>query len=65
MTWLWVILVVAAIGGIIGYLSSGKKEDAAAGAAKAGLGCAYIIFQIFLALLGIFILFKIGSWLFS
>jgi hypothetical protein len=65
MTWLWVILVVAAIGGIIGFLSSGKGEDAAAGAATAGIGCAYIIFQIFLALLGFFILFKIGSWLFG
>lgn len=65
MTWLWVILIVAAIGGIIGYLSSGKGEDAAAGAATAGIGCAYIIFQIFLALLGLLILFKIGSWLFG
>ena len=42
MTWLWVILIVAAIGGIIGYLSSGKSEDAAAGAVGAGMGCAYI-----------------------
>jgi hypothetical protein len=65
MTWLWVILIVAAIGGIIGYLSSGKGEDAAVGALGAGMGCAYIIFQIFLALLGLFILFKIGSWLFG
>lgn len=65
MTWLWVILGVAAIGGIIGFLSSGKTEDAAAGAVGAGLGCGYIIFQIFLGLLGIFILFKIGHWLFS
>ena len=65
MTWLWVILIVAAIGGIIGFLSTGKGEDAAAGAASAGIGCAYLIFQIFLALLGLFILIKIGGWLFG
>jgi len=65
MTWLWVILVVAAIGGIIGYLGSGKKEDAVAGAVGAGMGCGYIILQIFLALLGLYVLFLIGSWLFG
>jgi len=65
MTWLWVILIVAAIGGIIGFLSSGKGEDAVAGAATAGIGCASVIFQIFLALLSLFILFKIGGWLFG
>jgi len=66
MTWLWVILIVAAIGGIIGYVSSGgKKEDAVQGAVGAGMGCGYIILQIFLTLLGLFLLFKIGSWLFS
>ncbi len=65
MTWLWIILVVAAIGGIIGYLSSGKTEDAVAGAVGAGMGCGYIILQIFLALLGIYVLFLLGSWLFG
>jgi len=65
MTWLWIIIVVAAIGGIIGYLSSGKTEDAVAGAVGAGVGCGYIILQIFLALLGIYVLFLIGSWLFG
>lgn len=65
MTWLWVILIVALIGGLIGYMSSGKTEDAAAGALAAGSGCAYIIFQIFLTLLGFYLLFKIGSWLFG
>ena len=65
MTWLWVIIVVAIIGGIIGFMSSGKEEDAVAGAAVAGMGCAYMIFQIFMALVGLFILFKLGSWLFS
>lgn len=65
MTWLWVILIVAVVGGIIGFLSTGKGEDAAAGAAAAGMGCAYIIFQIFIAILGFYILFKLGGWLFG
>jgi len=67
-TWLIVILVVAGIGGILGYLNSNsedKAKGAVEGAATAGLGCGYIILQIFLALLGIWILFKIGSWLFG
>lgn len=65
MTWLWIILIVAAIGGIISYLLTGKKEDAATGAATAGIGCAYLIFQIFMVVFGIFILFKIAGWLFG
>ena len=65
MTWLWVILIVAAIGGILSYLSSGKAEDGLAGAATSGAGCAILIFQIFLALVGILIFLKIAGWLFS
>jgi len=65
MTWLWVILIVAAIGGIISFLSSGKKEDALAGAVTSGIGCAYLILQIFLAFVGLFIFFKIAEWLFG
>lgn len=65
MTWLIVILVVAGIGGILGYLNSGSSEGAVAGAAGAGMGCGYLILQIFLALLGFWVIFKLGSWLFS
>jgi len=65
MTWLWVILSVALIGGIISFLVSGSLRSAVAGATGAGMGCAYLIFKIFLALLALFILFKIGEWLFS
>lgn len=36
MTWLWVILIVAAIGGIISYLSSENKEDAISGDVEEG-----------------------------
>jgi hypothetical protein len=65
MTWLWVILIVAAIGGLIGFFSSGKTEDAVSGAVGAGMGCGYIILQIFLGLVGLFILISLGSWLFG
>jgi len=65
LTWLWVILIVAAIGGIISYFSSGKAEDGVAGAAASGIGCAVVIFQIFIAVAGIIILLRIASWLFS
>ena len=65
MTWFWVIIIVAAIGGIIGFISSGKEEDAVSGAVGAGLGCGYIILHIFLGLVGLYLLFLIGSWLFG
>lgn len=67
MIWLWVILIVAAIGGLIGYFSSDhdKGENAVEGVLVGGIGCGYIILQIFLTILGIWILFKVGSWLFS
>jgi len=69
MTWLWVILIVAAIGGIIGYFSSDSKDDRGAnalgGAIAGATGCGYLILQIFLAILGIGVLFLIGSWLFG
>jgi len=42
-----------------------REEVTAAGTATAGFGCAYIIFQIFIFILGIYLLFKLGSWLFG
>lgn len=67
MTWLWVILIVAVIGGIVGYFSSNSDriKNAKEGFLAGGLGCGYIILQIFLAILGIYLLFRIGSCLFS
>lgn len=69
MTWLWVILIVAAIGGVIGFFGSNRNEDRGAnalgGAIAGGVGCGYIIFQIFIAIFIIWALFRVGSWLFS
>ena len=65
MNWLIAIIVFAIIGGIIGYLNSGKKEDAVGGAVAGGLGCGYLILQIGIAVIGLLITVKIFSWLFS
>ncbi|WP_200974457.1 hypothetical protein [Echinicola sp. 20G] len=67
MNWLWVILAMAAIGGIIGFLSSNENrgESAAQGAVMGSVGCGYIIFQIMFALIGLWLLITIGSWLFG
>lgn len=65
MNWIIAIMICALIGCIIGYTNTGKKEDAIGGAITGGLGCGYVIFQIALFLIGIFILFKVGGWLFE
>jgi ABC-type Mn2+/Zn2+ transport system permease subunit len=69
MNWLIVIIIVAVISGIIGYFKSPKKEDAAknalSSAVSGGVGCGFIILQIFLWGLGIFILIYLFLWLFS
>jgi hypothetical protein len=67
MTWLWVILIVSAIGGLLGYFGSEKNrsENAINGAVTGGIGCGYIILQIFFAFIGLWLLFKVGSWLFG
>ncbi|MFV0539335.1 MAG: hypothetical protein ACK5M3_18505 [Dysgonomonas sp.] len=66
MNWLIIIIVVAVIGAIIGFVKSGgNTEEAMTAGCLSGTGCGYIILQIALALLGLFILFAIGSWLFG
>ncbi|MBE2247116.1 MAG: hypothetical protein IAE67_07635 [Candidatus Competibacteraceae bacterium] len=44
---------------------TGSKGDAAQAGAGAAMGCGYVILQIFFALLGLFLLFKIDAWLFG
>jgi len=68
MNWILVIIVAGVICGIIGYFVSDDKEKgegALSGCLGGSLGCGYVIFQILMALLGIFLLIKIGSWLFG
>ena len=50
-TWLVIILVVAAIGGIIGYFAGDKNDkgsSAVTGAVGGAMGCGYLLLQIFL-----------------
>lgn len=66
MTWLIVILVVALIGGIIGFfVSDGEPEGCLAGALQAGGGCGMVILQIFLWGLAIAALIALFRWLFG
>lgn len=68
MTWLYVIIAVAVIAGLIGYFSSndGQRGEGAAQAALGGvIGCGYVLLQIFLWGLGIFIVIKLFGWLFG
>ena len=68
MNWLIVIIIVSVIGGIIGFFVSNdgeRKEGAAAGCLTGGIGCGYIVVYIGLGLLSLYLLFKLGSWLFG
>ena len=68
MNWLVVIIVVAVIGGIIGFFRSNDGErgmGALEGAATGAVGCGVIIFRLFLAAIGIGLFFSLIGWLFS
>lgn len=68
MTWLYVIIIVAVIGGVIGWLSSkdGEKgEGFMTGFFGAGTGCGFVVLQIGLGLLSLYLLVKLGMWLFG
>lgn len=61
-TIIMIILGIAAIGAVIGFLSSGgKAEDAAAGAVVGAVGATGCIFQLILAAIPVLI----GLWLLS
>ena len=67
-TWLIIILVVAAIGGIIGFIGSedgSRKEGAATGAIFGAVGCGQVLLQLFLWGLGIVLLFRLFAWIFG
>ena len=64
MTWLWVILGVGIIGAIIGFLVNGEEGAIAGGLGAAG-GCGSVIFQIFITVVGIALMFALFGWLFN
>jgi len=59
--WFWIIIIVAVIGGIIGYMTEGKSEDALSGALSGGCLAAGCIARIAFCALCIIIVL----WLFS
>jgi len=64
--WIYVLIGAIVIGAIIGMLSSDDSTGGALGGALAGgMGCGYVLLQIFLGLVGLWLLFKVGSWLFG
>ena len=63
MVWLWIIIIVMVIGGIIGAIGSGdddKGSGCLGGALTAGVGCGYVLVQIFIA--GLVIVGIIWLW---
>ena len=62
--WLLIIIIVAIIGGIIGFFTSSdgnKAEGAAQGAIGGAIGCGYVLFQLLLWAAGI----ALAVWLFG
>ena len=50
-TWLIIILIVAAIGAVLGFISNEKgerTEGAVQGALGSAMGCGYLLFELFL-----------------
>ena len=63
--WLTVLIIAIIVGGIWGYLSSSDGDrtgGAIGGAFTGGMGCAYVLFKIFIWGLGIvFLLWLFGA----
>lgn len=63
--WLTILVIAIVIGAIIGFINSSDGErgsGALGGAVAGGMGCGYILFQLFLAGLGIlFIVWLFGA----
>lgn len=67
-TWIIIILVVAVIGGIIGFIGSedgSRKEGAVAGAIYGAVGCGQVLLRLFLWGLGIIVVLKIFGAIFG
>ena len=66
--WLAIILIIAIVGGIIGFFSGNEGERGAsafAGALSGALGCGFLIFQVFLFGLSIVALVALFGFLFG
>jgi hypothetical protein len=69
MNWLWVILIVAGIAGVIAYVGEQDKKEkrqaAVGGAIAGGIGCGYLILQVLFGVFALWFLFKLAEWLFG
>ncbi len=63
--WIWIILIAAAIGGLIGFFGSENGEGAAGGAMAGGCLAAGCIVRIVIFVLGILFVFWIFGLLFG
>lgn len=66
--WFTILIIAVIIGGAIGFLTSkdGERGDGAIGGALAGgMGCGYILFQIFIAGIVLFIIISLFGLLFG
>lgn len=62
--WFWIIVIAIVIGGIIGFIQSGKGEDAAQGALAGGCLAASCLGRLALAALGIILILWLASVIF-
>lgn len=65
MNWLWIILIVGVVVGVIAYFTTGNKEDALEAGGMAAFGCGTVVFQIFLAVVGLGLVMALFGWLFG
>ena len=66
--WIWIIIIAIIIGAIWGASNSKDGEKGAgafAGAITSGMGCGYVLFQIFLFGVGIMIMLWLIRFLFG
>ena len=68
MTWLIVIIVVAVIGGMIGFLGSNdgeRGEGFLKGLFGGAFGCGTVVFYVATSILSFYLLFSVAEWFFD
>ena len=65
MNWIWIILVVGVVVGVIVYFSTSNTDDALKAGGMAAFGCGTVVFQIFLAVVGLGLTIALFGWLFG
>ncbi len=68
MNWLYVVIAIAVIGGIIGYFTANDGERGEGffkGCFFGGTGCLSAMIPILIGLLSLYLLISLGLWLFD